>query len=110
MSEREARVALNEAANRDINEMIKVARTSTTTTTEYFRVLCECGRDTCDRQLAISTAEYERVRSDPRWFAVQKDHVMPEMESVAWESERFAVVQKREGTPADVAESLDPRQ
>ena len=106
MSGREARVALNESANRDINEMIKAARD----TSEYFRILCECGRDNCDRQLAIATAEYERVRSDPRWFAVQKDHIIAEVESVAWENERFTVVQKRDGTPAEVAESLDPRQ
>jgi len=107
MPGRDERVALNEVANRDINEMIEAARTSTS---EYFRIMCECGRDDCDRQIAISTGEYEQIRGDARLFAVQQDHVLPEFESVAWENERFAVVRKRNGTPADVAESLDPRQ
>ena len=103
---REARVAQNEASNRDLNELIEAARASSG---RYFRILCECGRDDCDSQLAISVDEYERVRQDARWFAVQKDHVIGDVESVTWETDRFAVVQKHEGTAAKVAESRDPR-
>jgi len=37
------------------------------------------------------------------------EHVMPDVEEVLSENDRFTVVQKREGTPAAVAEALDPR-
>jgi hypothetical protein len=34
---------------------------------------------------------------------------MPDVELILRETDRFTVVQKREGTPAVVAEALDPR-
>jgi hypothetical protein len=37
------------------------------------------------------------------------DHVVPDAELVLEEHERFVVVEKREGTPAEVAEAKDPR-
>ena len=66
-------------------------------------------RGTCDRVIAITTREYERVRSDPRWFVVLREHIVPDAEVVLEEHDRFVVVVKREGTPAEVAEEQDPR-
>jgi hypothetical protein len=73
------------------------------------RILCECGLLDCDRVVAITIAEYEAVRADPRQFAVVRDHVMPDVEEVLAETDRYTVVSKREGTPAAVAIQEDPR-
>jgi hypothetical protein len=108
VSSREERIAQNEAASREINEGIEDAK-SNDSSGGYVRMLCECGQAQCDRVVAITVQEYEAVRRDPRTFAVAKEHVEPEMERVVSETDRFSVVQKREGTPAEVAEDLDPR-
>ena len=54
-------------------------------------------------------AEYQDVRSDPRQFAIVPDHFIGDIERIVFENDRFAVVAKREGTPADVARDQDPR-
>ena len=71
--------------------------------------MCECGRLERDRVIAITIAEYESVRSDPRQFAVARDHVMAEVERVVAETDRYAVVAKRQGSAAAVATEEDPR-
>ncbi|HEY3211367.1 MAG TPA: hypothetical protein VGL18_16555 [Actinomycetota bacterium] len=108
MSGREERVAQNESTSREINERLQEAHDQDSPG-EYIRVVCECGQDTCDRVIAITTDEYEQVRSDPRQFAVMRDHVMGNVERVVYETDRFVVVAKREGTPAEVATEEDPR-
>ena len=107
MSEREARVAKNEAASREINEKIEQAHPRSPD--DYFRILCECGRSDCDRVIAIAIPEYEALRSDARQFAVVRSHVNSDVEEVVRDTERFTVVRKRGGTPAEVAEEEDPR-
>jgi hypothetical protein len=108
MSKREERVARNEAAAREINEGIEDAHGGEPQD-RYIRVVCECGRDDCDRLVAITTQEYEQVRNDPIQFAVVRDHVIEDVERVVYETDRFLVVAKREGTPAKVAIEEDPR-
>ena len=66
-------------------------------------------RPDLQRLIAITIAEYERVRGDPRHFAVFREHVVPDVERVVDETERFVVVEKREGLPAEIAEEEDPR-
>jgi mannose-1-phosphate guanylyltransferase len=107
MDEREERVAQNEATSREINEKIEQAQTRSPD--DYFRIVCECGRRDCSRVIAISVAEYESVRSDARYFAVVSTHVIADVEEVVRETDRFSVVRKHEGTPAQVAEDEDPR-
>ncbi|HEX5936468.1 MAG TPA: hypothetical protein VFZ75_02075 [Actinomycetota bacterium] len=108
MTDREARIAKNEAISRDINEGIEEALASLSPE-GYARMLCECGDRECERLIAISVVEYEAARSDSRRFVVVKDHVVPDVELVVVETERYVVVQKREGTPAEVARETDPR-
>lgn len=108
MPSREEKIARNEAATREINEDIEEAHQEASRP-GYVRVLCECGRDECDRVLALTTEEYERVRDDPRQFAVAHDHVMPDVERVVTETDRYVVVAKREGTPAGIAREEAPR-
>jgi len=49
------------------------------------------------------------LRADPRQFAVTRGHVLADMEQVVAATDRYAVVAKREGTPAAVAVEEDPR-
>ena len=107
MSEREARVAKNEATSREMNEKIEQAHPRSPD--DYFRIICECGRSECERVIAIAIPEYEEVRSDARQFAVVRAHIMPDVEDVIRDTERYALVRKHEGTPAEVAEQDDPR-
>jgi hypothetical protein len=108
MSRREERVANNEAAARDINEQIEAAHEDSPPS-RYVRMVCECGHATCERVVAITPDEYAQLRSDPRRFAVVREHVLTDMERVVAETDRFVVVTKREGVPADVAIEEDPR-
>jgi hypothetical protein len=105
---RQERVARNESTARRINEQIEQGHAGEPPG-EHIRVLCECGRLECDRVLAVTVAEYEAVRADPRQFAVAADHVVPEVEEVVAQTDRYTVVAKREGTPAAVTIQEDPR-
>ena len=107
VSNRAERAAQNESASREINERLEEAHEGEPD--RYVRMVCECGRETCDRVIAITVAEYEQVRGDPRQFAVMRDHVMQDIERVVETTDRFAVVSKRNGTPAEVAIEEDPR-
>jgi hypothetical protein len=108
VTEREERVARNEATSREINVSIEEAHEGGPPE-RYVRMVCECGQDSCDRLIAITVPEYEMVRTDPRQFAVVRDHVMADVESVVDETDRYVVVVKREGGPAEVASEEDPR-
>jgi hypothetical protein len=108
VSEREERVARNEATSREINERLEQAHAGAPSD-RYLRMVCECGLATCDRMIAITAPEYEQVRSDARRFAVLREHVVADVEVVLDENDRFVVVVKRGGTPAEVAEREDPR-
>src|SRR5438067_2445395 len=104
MTRREERVARNEATSREINERIEDAHEGDPAD-DYVRVVCECGQESCDRLIAITIPEYERVRGDSRRFAVVRDHVMGDVERVVDETERFVVVVTREGSPAETRRS-----
>jgi 5-bromo-4-chloroindolyl phosphate hydrolysis protein len=108
VSSREERVARNESTTREINEDIEQAHQAASTS-DHVRIVCECGRLECDRVIAITIVEYESVRADPRQFAVARDHVTVDVERVVAETDRYAVVTKRPGTPAAVAIEEDPR-
>ena len=44
-----------------------------------------------------------QVRGDPRQVAIVPEHVVRDLERIVSENDRFPVVAKRQGTPADVA-------
>ena len=108
MPSREERVAGNEAGAREINEGIEDAHAGAPAD-RYLRVVCECGRDDCERVIAITMPEYEQVRRDPAQFAVARDHVIADLERVIDQTDRFVVVAKREGKAREVASEEDPR-
>jgi hypothetical protein len=108
MAERDARIAKNEAITREINEGIESSMASLAPD-GYARMMCECGRPECEQLIAITVLEYEEARVNGRRFVVVKDHVIPDVERVVAETDRFAVVEKRDGTPAEISEATDPR-
>ena len=108
MSSREERMALNEAASREINQEIEQAHRDEPPG-RLMTITCECALRSCDRLIEITMAEYQDVRSDPRQFAIVPEHFIGDIERIVFENDRFAVVAKRAGTPADVVTENDPR-
>ena len=108
MSSREERMALNEAASREINEEIERTHQGDPPG-RLFAITCECALNSCDRLIEITTAEYQEVRSDATQFAIVPEHLIGDIERIVFENDRFVVVAKRAGTPADVVTKTDPR-
>ena len=108
MGNRDERVAKNEAAAREINEEIEQVHDHRPRSA-FMHIVCECGYDTCELFIPVMRDEYERVRNDPRRFLVVKEHVILEVEDIVEENDRFTVVAKRQGRPAEVAARTDPR-
>lgn len=110
MEERKRRIGLNEAVFRQINEEVDaVNRSLAELTDEKLHIVCECGDLGCELRIVVPLADYERVRSDPTLFFVAPGHELPSTEEVVEERERFYVVRKDKGDPADIARATDPR-
>jgi hypothetical protein len=108
MSFREERIAKNEAVVREINEVIQQTHESAPHSS-FMHIVCECGYEKCESIIALTKDEYERIRNDPRQFCVVEGHVIQDVEAIVEENDRFAIVAKRQGTPAEVAIRTDPR-
>jgi hypothetical protein len=108
MGFREERIAKNEAVVREINESIQQANESAPDIS-FMHIVCECGYQECDSIIALTKDEYERIRNDPRQFCVLEEHVIQDVEAIVEDNDRFAIVAKRQGTPAEVAIRTDPR-
>jgi hypothetical protein len=108
MISREERMATNEAASREINERIEEAYQGEPPANR-IDIVCECARMTCDAAIDITLDEYEHVRKDARHFVILPEHFVGDIERIVFENDRFAVVAKREGVPADVAREENPR-
>jgi hypothetical protein len=102
MSSREERMAQNEAASREANEDIEGTH-QIDPPGRRIQIVCECALDGCGRVIAITVAEYRQVRGDPRQFAIVPEHFIGDIERIVSENDRFTVVAKLQGTPADVA-------
>lgn len=102
---RMARMARNEAASRAINEKVEGSRDERS----LMPIVCECGLTKCDRTIEIALDEYREVRTDPTRFAVVPEHLIGDIERIVYENDRFVVVAKREGIPADIAREEAPR-
>jgi hypothetical protein len=103
---REQRVAKNEALFREVNERIKEVNEPLEEASDF---LCECGSRECTAPIALTRAEYERVRSVPTHFAVASGHVVPDVEDVVAENDRYVVVEKSAPSAARIAIEHDPR-
>jgi hypothetical protein len=108
-SGRDERIAHNESRFRDINERLEQdLRGLPTAPGERFSFVCECGLRECRDLIELTFEEYERVRQDPRTFAIRPDHEIANVEDVVARTDRYWTIRKREET-APVVEATDPR-
>ena len=94
MSERERRLATNEAYFRDANERVRehvkdVAGAHTT-----FNMLCECSSMACAERIPVTASEYDEAHRNPRQFIVALGHVQFEIEESVVHTDRFEIVRK----------------
>jgi hypothetical protein len=99
-----AKAARNQSLLREVNE--RIAEVSEEVGEVQF--LCECADLSCKAVLDMSLLEYESARSSPVRFPVLPGHDLPDVERVAEENERYAVVEKM-GEAAEISAELDPR-
>jgi len=109
MSERQRRLALNEAVFRDVNERIRDTHERFELNPATLDLVCECGQIDCTERLTMSLADYEGVRADPRQFAIVPGHDDEAVEVILARRDTYDLVRKRPGEPAEVAEATDPR-
>lgn len=110
MDGRERRVAENEALFRELNERVAgvESRWSRPGERGSMQVVCECADPACGEQIAVTNADYERVRADGSWFLVVPGHEDRAFEQVVDKRRSFYVVEKT-GQSKAYAEHLDPR-
>lgn len=100
------RVALNEARFREMNDR-QVGGVATFHGSEapfQLHVMCECAVSECSETIELDAGAYRHVRSNPRWFVVRPDHVLPQVETRVEEHGAYWIVEKHQGTGARVAE------
>jgi hypothetical protein len=109
VNERARRLGENEVLYREVNERVLELQNDFGIDDGRTEFVCECARLDCTERISMTTAEYEEVRADPARFAVVHGHQIPEIEDVVEERERYLVIEKRPGGPAELAASADPR-
>jgi hypothetical protein len=112
---RDERRAKNEALFRSLNERLKELDDRLDTSVigapvgdreEFF---CECGRLDCMARVELTRADYDAVREHAERFLVRPGHEDPEIDRVIETHDRFVVIEKLPGVPAEVAQETDPR-
>lgn len=109
MNERDLRLGQNEAVYREVNERVLGINERFGIDDDRVSFICECGQLACTERIDLTVAEYEAVRSSPVRFALVPGHDDPTVETVVEQNERFAVVEKLPGGPAELAAAEDPR-
>jgi hypothetical protein len=110
VTDREARLAKNEALFRGVNEKVREVKgqLGAEESDAYVEFICECGRADCVEQVPLTRAEYERVRSSPVQFVLTPGHEIDDVEGVVDRNDRYVVVEKHP-EEATVARATDPR-
>jgi hypothetical protein len=110
VSEEQARrVGLNESIFRQVNEQIESLNRGVGTEDRTMTVICECADGDCTERFEISVPKYEDVRADSRRYIIISGHGVPEFESIVEDGDVYQIVEKVDGTAAQVAEETDPR-
>ena len=91
------KVARNNAVFRDVNE--KIASAAGDLGLEDDRpvpFICECSNARCSQIILLTLEEYQRVRSNPRWFAHVPGHDsnLPGAVRMLEDHERYALAEK----------------
>lgn len=107
--EREVRAARNEALFRSLNEKIVELERAFVVASDTFTIACECADANCVEMLEIAPQAYERIRANPRQFAVLPGHVYVEVEAVVAEESDYVIVEKTDAA-AVIAEETAAEQ
>jgi hypothetical protein len=99
------RVAMNEATFRKVNEGMEIGQDPA----GLLTFVCECGRLGCTRLIQLTRREYERIRENPRRFAIIDGHEILEAEEIVERHDRYLVVEKAGDPEAEIVEHTDPR-
>ena len=99
MSESLERLARNQSLFREVNERIQylgevnasIGYVAEGATSKFE---CECSNTECISTIELTVVEYERVRSNPTWFAIKPDHDLAQTERVVSRDDGYAVVEK----------------
>jgi hypothetical protein len=100
--------AKRQALARRINEHIDDAAERGRVDSEVMLLAWECPRS-CDIELEVSHADYEKARADPLLFLVAHGHEASGVDEVVTHAARYVVVRKAPGRPTEVAVTSDPR-
>ena len=109
MSERERRLALNEAMFREVNERVEDMTKTFDSDTGTFEIVCECGDSACTERLSVPKSVYERVRADATHFLLSPGHEDATVERVIETFDAYIVVEKNGEEVERVVEQTDPR-
>jgi hypothetical protein len=109
VDERGKRIGQNEVVFREVNERLRELGEGFSLVSEIAEFVCECGDSGCAERLQLPLSEYERVRSDAKWFVVVPGHELPEYEKVVEKKDGYTIVEKLPGGPAGIAIRDDPR-
>ena len=109
MSDRERRLALNEAMFREVNERVEDMTNTFDSESGTFEIVCECGDTACTERLSVTRSVYERVRSDATHFLLSPGHEDATVERVVETFDSYIVVEKDGEEVERVVEETDPR-
>jgi hypothetical protein len=109
VDERGKRIGQNEVVFREVNERLRELGEGFSLVSEIAEFVCECGDSGCAERVQLPLSEYERVRSDAKWFVVVPGHELPEYEKVVEKKDGYTIVEKLPGGPAGIAIRDDPR-
>ena len=98
------RAALNETRFRNYNEQTSQAVVEFDGHADRgpFDVMCECALPECEESISITSEEYAHARSSALWFLVRPDHLLPEVEFLVEQHDRYWIIQKV-GIGAEIA-------
>lgn len=103
MSDRDERVARNEALFRTVNDEIDRLNDRLGTESQSLTLACECADRDCSEQIEFEPDRYRLVRQDPTLFIVRPEHDAPDTEETIARGHGFWVVRKHPGKPQDLA-------
>lgn len=102
-SERNERIARNEASFRELNDRLESDVHRGDTEPDFAGFVCECGDADCDTTIRVALDSYAEVREDEKLFIVVPGHEEPDAEDVVDERDGYVVVRKHD----DVTEVVE---
>jgi hypothetical protein len=109
MSDYRREEAINETRSRQTNEWIEAANDRFGAHHPMNEYRCECSDLMCSDVISLTRIEYEAVRADGLHFFIAPHHENPELDGLIVERDRYTIVAKLPGEPAQIALSSDPR-